>query len=446
MLVLSPAQVLVLGFVAVILVGACLLTLPQTSQTGKGLSFIDALFTATSATCVTGLVVVDTGTYFNLFGQLTILSLIQIGGLGFMSMSLLIAMLMGHKIGLRSRILAQESFNQLNLSGIVNLTRRVILMTFAIEIIGGFILMLAWMREFPLPKAMYYGIFHSISAFCNAGFDLMGHFSSLTRYQSQPVIPLTIAFLIILGGLGFTVLNELYNYPKQKYLSLHSKMVLRVTTVLIIVGTILILILEFTNNQTLGPLNLWAKTLNAFFQSVTCRTAGYNTISIADTTNATTLIMILLMFIGASPGSTGGGIKTTTLGSMILAVRSTINGQDDVEFAGKRISREIARRAFAITALALLLVIIAVIAINITEVPYERDGRTFLNLVFEVVSAFGTVGLSTGITPTLTSGGKLLLITMMFIGRVGPLTVAVALAARRKKSTFRYPEDRIIVG
>jgi len=443
---LSPAQVLVIGFALVILLGALLLTLPQASASGHRLPFLDALFTATSATCVTGLVVVDTGTHFTILGQLVILSLIQVGGLGFMSMSILIAMLMGQKIGLRSRLLVQEAFNQLSPAGMVKLTRKVFVTTLTIEFIGAIILSLRWLREFPAPRAFYYGFFHSISAFCNAGFDLLGDFRSLTPYQEDPVISLTVAFLIILGGLGFTVINELYKYPKQKYLSLHSKMVLRVTGLLLLVGTILIFLLEYTNPQTLAPLSFGGKLLTSFFQSVTCRTAGYNTLIIGQMTNASLFVMVILMFIGASPGSTGGGIKTSTFGAMLLAIKSTINGQDDVEFNEKRISREIVRRSFAITALAMFLVIIATIILNVSEAGAVQNNRSFLNLLFEVVSAFGTVGLTTGITPHLTPVGKLLIIIMMFIGRLGPLTIAVALAARRKKGSFRYPEDKIIVG
>lgn len=443
--ILTPAQVLVIGFAVIILVGALLLTLPQASQDGQRLAFIDALFTATSATCVTGLVVVDTGSHFTLLGQLIILVLIQIGGLGFMAMSILIAMVMGQKIGLRSRMLAQEAFNQMNLAGVVNLTRRIVLITIFIEVIGAIILSARWSLDFPLGTAIYYGIFHSISAFCNAGFDLMGDFGSLTIYQGDWVVNLTIISLFILGGLGFVVLSELYNYPKYKYLSLHSKMVLRVTAILSLVGLVLIFALEYFNTRTLYSLSFTNKLLVSFFQSVTTRTAGYNTLIIGDMTDASLFIMIILMFIGASPGSTGGGIKTTTFGAMLLAVRSTINGQEDVEFSGKRISREIVRRAFAITVIALFLITIVTTILSVTE-SENIVGRDFIRVLFEVVSAFGTVGLSTGITPDLTPIGKILLSMVMFMGRLGPLTIAVALAYRRKKSIFRYPEDRIIVG
>lgn len=442
---LSPSQVLVLGFAIVILIGALILTLPQTSTKGDGLSFLDALFTATSATCVTGLIVTDTGTHFNTFGQIVVILLIQIGGLGFMSMSLLMSMLLGQKIGLRSRILAKESFNQLNLAGIVKMTQKVLAMTLTIELIGAVILTLAWMREVPFSKAVYYGIFHSISAFCNAGFDLMGNYSSITAYQNDWLIPITIACLIILGGLGFTVINEVCNYRRQKYLSLHTKMVLQVTGWLILVGTVLIFFLELQNGKTIANLSLSAKIINSFFQSVTCRTAGYNTLPLGEMTTASLFIMVILMFIGASPGSTGGGIKTSTFGSMLLAIKATIYGQEDIEYSGKRISREIVRRAFALTALALFLIVVATLIMSLSE-SHINTRNSFLKLLFEVVSAFGTVGLSTGITPTLTPIGKMVLIAMMFIGRLGPLTIAVALAVNKKKKAFRYPEDRIIVG
>lgn len=438
---------LVIGFAAVIVLGAALLTLPQASADGKSLPFLDALFTATSATCVTGLVVVDTGTHFTLLGQLIIITLIQLGGLGFMSMSILIAILMGQKIGLRSRILVQESFNQLNLAGVVKLTKKVIATTLAIEFIGAVLLTLAWSKYLPFPKALYFGFFHAISSFCNAGFDLVGEFRSVTIYNNDPTICLPIAFLIILGGLGFTVINEVINYPKQKYLSLHSKMVLRVTAVLLIVGTILFFLLEYYNSHTLAPLSFSSKWLNAFFQSVTSRTAGYNSIAIGEMTNASLFVMVILMFIGASPGSTGGGIKTSTFGAMLLAIRANINGQEDAEFCERRISRESVQRSFTVTALAMFLVIIATIILNVSETGIvQQGGQSFLNLLFEVVSAFGTVGLTTGITTQLSPIGKLLIAALMFIGRLGPLTVAVALAARKRKSSLRYPEDKIIVG
>jgi len=273
----------------------------------------------------------------------------------------------------------------------------------------------------------------------------MGDFRSLTPFQKDPIIVLTVACLIILGGLGFTVINELYNYPKQKYLSLHSRMVLKVTAFLIVVGTILVFVLEYFNSNTLLPLSFSGKLMNSFFQSVTTRTAGYNTLLIGELTDASLFIMIILMFIGASPASTGGGIKTTTFGAMLLAVRSTINGEDDVGFISKRISREIVRRAFAITGLAILLVCTVTTILSVTESGHVL-GRDFVRILFEVVSAFGTVGLSTGITPDLTPTGKILISMMMFIGRLGPLTIAIALAYRRKKSLFRYPEDRIMVG
>lgn len=434
-----------IGFGVIIFIGSLILTLPQASRDGQPLPFIDALFTATSATCVTGLVVVDTADHFTLLGQLVILALIQIGGLGFMAMSILIAIVMGHKIGLRSRMMAQEAFNQLSIAGIVNLTRKIVIMTLIIEFIGGVILSLRFAWDLPLGTAVYYGLFHAVSAFCNAGFDLMGDFNSLTQYQQDPVVTFTIASLIVLGGLGFVVLNELYNYRRHKYLSLHSRMVLRVTAGLILIGAGIIFILEFFNPNTLYPLSLNWKITNAFFQSITARTAGFNTLAIDKMNDATLFIIVILMFIGASPGSTGGGIKTTTFGAMFLAVKSTINGKEDVEFGRKRISREIVRRAFAITALAVFVLITITTILSVTESDHI-GGRDFIRVLFEVVSAFGTVGLSTGITPALTPVGKILLSILMFVGRLGPLTIAIALAYRRKKSVFRYPEDRIIVG
>lgn len=443
---LTPARVLVLGFMAVILLGALLLMLPISSKSGQSLRFLDALFTATSAVCVTGLVVVDTGTHFTQFGQFIIIALIQIGGLGFMTMSTLIALLVGKKIGLKERILIQESFNQFTLAGLVRLIRNVVLVTLAFEVIGGIILTIRFLFDYPLDRALAFGFFHSVSSFCNAGFDLFGQvfgkYTSITHYISDWVVTLTIGSLIVFGGLGFPVIVELLNYPKTRKLSLHAKLVLKTTVLLILIGTFLILLIEMHNAKTIGGVDLSGKFLGSLFQSITPRTAGFNSLDTSQLRSATWFIMILLMFIGASPSSTGGGIKTTTFGVMMAAVKATIRGKDDAEIFERRLPTDLVYKAMTITFVALSWVIFVALIMSLIE-PYK-----FIQVLFEVVSAFGTVGLTTGITPDLTDLSRILIAITMFVGRLGPLTVLVALVHSQSKtvSNTHYIQDRVVIG
>ncbi|MCM3724168.1 TrkH family potassium uptake protein [Neobacillus cucumis] len=438
---LDPPKILVVGFASIILIGAILLTLPAATTNGHGLSFLNALFTATSATCVTGLVVVDTGTTFTIFGQIVILSLIQVGGLGFMTFATFFALLLGKKISLKERILLQESLNNLSMEGIVRLARRIIIFTGVIEFIGALILTIRFSFDMPLRKAIYFGIFHSISNFNNAGFDLMGEFHSLTGYVEDPTVTLTICLLIILGGIGFIVMNELFEYRAIKRVSLHTKIVLVTSAILVIVGTIGIFLLEYSNQLTLKPLSLTGKILGSLFQSVTARTAGANTLSIGDLTQSSLLLIILLMFIGASPGSTGGGIKTTTFTTLIGAVWSQIRGKEDVIFYRQRIEYETIYKALTVTFSGLFLVMFMTLVLTISE-----KGHDFLAILFEVTSAFATVGLSMGLTPELSDIGKILIMFTMFAGRVGPLTIAFAVTMRRNPDPFRYPKGKIMIG
>jgi trk system potassium uptake protein TrkH len=437
---MTPSRVLVLGFAVVILLGALLLTLPRATQDGLGLPFLNAAFTATSAVCVTGLVVVDTGTTFTLFGQWVILFLIQVGGLGFMTFATLFAMILGKRITLKERLLLQEALNQVSVEGVVRLTKSVLQISFAIEAIGALILTLRWYPDFGWSKALYYGVFHSISAFNNAGFDLFGNFSSLTAFVGDPIINITIMLLIICGGLGFIVLAELLLEPRKKF-RLHTKIVLQVSGALILLGTVLILSMEFTNPETLGPLPLGTKVLAAFFQAVSPRTAGFNTINLAGMYDTTLLSMIVFMFIGASPGSTGGGIKTTTFIAIILSVLSTYRSDPHVVLERRTIPKDVIQKAWAITTSAAFLIFLIVSILSLTE---KSD---FLTVLFEVTSAFGTVGLSLGITPTLSVVGKMAIILTMFIGRVGPLTLAFVLSQKKNKQAhIKYPDERIMIG
>ncbi|MDK2822204.1 MAG: trk/ktr system potassium uptake protein [Clostridia bacterium] len=436
----TPARVLVLGFAGIILIGAILLTLPQATIDGKGLSFLDALFTATSAVCVTGLVVVDTGTTFSVFGQIVIMLLIQIGGLGFMTFATLFAIILGRKITLKERLLLQEALNQVSIEGIVRLTKYIIQLSFTIEALGAFILALNWSVDLGWKKAIYFGIFHAVSAFNNAGFDLFGNFSSLTAYTGDIITNITVMFLIISGGIGFVVLSDLYVNRGRK-LSFHSKVVLVVSALLIIVGTIGIFLLEMGNVNTLGNLDPLSKFLAALFQSVTPRTAGFNTINISDMRVTSQLFIIILMFIGASPGSTGGGIKTTTFLSIVLSVISTFKGKAHITLRERTLPQDVIQKAIAISFLALLLVLLTTSILTISE------NADFMTLLFEAVSAFGTVGLSMGITSQLSLIGKIAIILTMFSGRVGPLTLAFALGQNKnKKLQIKYPDERIIIG
>jgi trk system potassium uptake protein len=438
---LDPPKVLVLGFGGIILIGAILLTMPVSTIDGKGLSFLNALFTSTSATCVTGLVVVDTGTTFTLFGQLVILSLIQVGGLGFMTFATLFAFLVGKRISLKERMLLQESLNNLSIEGIVRLVRRILIFTAVIEFVGAVLLTFRFAFDMPLGKAIYYGIFHSISNFNNAGFDLMGEFHSLTGYVEDPTVTLTVCALITLGGIGFIVLNELYEFKRMRKLSLHTKVVLVTSLVLVIAGAIGIYVLEYTNPKTLKPLSFLGKLLASLYQSVTPRTAGSNTLNIGDMTQSSLFLIGVLMFIGASPGSTGGGIKTTTFTTLIGAVWSQIRGKEDVIFFRQRIVYETIYKALTVAFSGLFVVVFVTMILTITE-----HGKSFLMILFEATSAYATVGLSMGLTPDLSPVGKVLIILSMFAGRVGPLTIAYAVTVRRNPDAFRYPKGKIMIG
>ncbi|MEC0204282.1 TrkH family potassium uptake protein [Paenibacillus lautus] len=437
---LSPPQILVLGFAAIIFIGTALLMLPISTSTGEPLQFIDALFTSTSATCVTGLVVVDTGTTFSSFGEVVIMLLIQIGGLGFMTMATLFALALKRRISLKDRLILQEAMNQSSMEGIVRLIRRVLLYSLIIEACGAVILSIRWAFDMPLGQAIYYGVFHAVTMFNNAGFDLFGDFRSLTGYVYDPVVNVVVMFLIVSGGIGFIVLSDLIDFRKQRRLSLHSKVVLTMTATLLLVGFVVILIFEFTNPRTLGSLNWGGKFFGALFQSVTPRTAGANTIDITGLRQATQFFIVILMFIGASPGSTGGGIKTTTFTIMVGAVIAMMRGREDIVMFRYRLAQERVLKALTIALLALLLVLTVSMILSTTE---EGD---FLEILFETTSAFGTVGLSMGLTPDLTVFGKVLISITMFAGRLGPLTLAYALGPKKGKELYRHPEGKMIIG
>ena len=438
---LNPSKILVLGFATVILIGTLLLMLPIATEDGKGLAFLNALFTATSATCVTGLVVVDTGDTFSMFGELLILLLIQVGGLGFMTFATFLFLLLGKKISLKERMLLKEAFNNIQLAGIVKLVKRVLIFTAVIEIIGGAILSIRFSFDMPIGKAIYFGFFHAISNFNNAGFDLMGEFRSLTPYVDDPVVVLTVCSLITLGGLGFIVMNELYEYRETRRLSVHTKIVLITTLILTAGATILIFLFEYGNDKTLGPLSETGKVLGSLFQAVTPRTAGANTLPIGDLTYSTLFLTIILMFIGAGSGSTAGGIKITTFAVLMATVWSQIKGKEDVVLFKRRIVIETILKALTVAMSGLMIVIIITLLLSVTE-----KGHNFIMYLFEATSAFGTVGLSMGLTPELSSLGRILIIFTMFAGRLGPLTLGFAITKRRKSEAFHHPKGNIMIG
>lgn len=439
---LHPSSVVVIGFALVVLLGALILNLPIASQSNQSVGFINALFISTSAVCVTGLVVVDTATQWTLFGQVVILLLIQIGGLGFMTIGTLLAFLVGRKISLKERLVIQESLNQFSIAGLIKLTKHILIMTFTIEGIGALILSTRFIPEFGVSKGLWFSIFHSISAFCNAGFDLVGGFRSLMPYAKDPVITLTIASLIILGSLGFVVILEILHKKSDKKLSLHTKIVLTMTTILLVGSFILFLLLEFNNNKTIGEFTFLEKLLAAFFQSVTPRTAGFNTIPVDQLTMASLVLTIVLMFIGGASGGTAGGVKVTTVGVILILMRSVILGKKDVEVYKRRLPRNVIDKSITIIGLSISLVVVVTMVLSSSEA-----GRSFIELLFETVSAFGTVGISMGITPSLTTVGKLVIAMLMFLGRVGPLTMFIALSSlAHHDSSYKYPEEKLIVG
>lgn len=434
----SPPRILASGFALIILLGGLLLSQPVASNYGTSLSFIDGLFTATSATCVTGLVVVDTGTYFSLLGQLTILLLIQVGGLGFMTMATLFALVLRKRITLRERIILQESMNQQSMHGIVRLIRRVFLYSITIEAAGALLLTIRWAFDFPLGKAVYFGIFHAVSLFNSAGFDLFGEYRSLTSYVEDPFVNIVSMALIVMGGLGFVVIVELLEYKKTNRLSLHAKVVLTITGYLVFLGALVFYILEFTN--TLEPLSWSGKVLASFFQSITPRSAGVNTVAISDLRQATQFFLMIFMFIGAAPGSTGGGIKITTAVVLFAGVYTMIRGREDIVIFKYRLASDRILKALTISMLALGMVIV------VTMILSTSEKHNLIQILFETVSAVGTVGLSTGITPELSGIGKLLITVSMFAGRLGPLTLAYALRPQSEKPLHRHPEGRLIIG
>ncbi|MFB4324571.1 TrkH family potassium uptake protein [Paenibacillus sp. CR_12] len=438
---LSSSRLILLGFAVPIVIGAILLALPLSSSSGESIGWINALFTSTSAVCVTGLAVVDTGADFSIFGQIIIMCLIQVGGLGFMTFGVLIAVVLGKKIGLKNRLLLQESTNALSTQGVVRLSLGIFLIALIIEFIGAALLIVRWEAELGLGQAIYYGMFHSVSSFNNAGFGLWS--DSLSRYVGDPLVNLVITLLFIIGGLGFTVVLDVWKHRRWNKLSLHSRIVLSTSAFLCLAGFIVIFIIELFNSRTFGPLTWGERIWAGYFQGVVTRTAGFNTIDISAMMTTSQFFMIFLMFIGASSGSTGGGIKTNTFAVLLFTLISIIKGKEDVQLLNRRIPQSIILRSIAVMVISVSVVIGATFLLTISEHSLQKD---FMEVLFEVTSAFGTVGLSMGLTPELSPFGKGVIILTMYIGRLGPLTLAFALSQRVVKQKYRLPEEKVLIG
>ena len=438
---LNTAELLVLGFAALIFIGAFLLVMPFASQSGESVGFVNALFTAASAVAVTGLVVVDTASHWTTFGHVVIIILIQIGGLGIITMGTLFALILGRKINFRQRIVMTEAMNKITVNGVVRLAKYILILTFTVEGIGAIILSTRFIPEFGWGEGIWLSVFHSISAFCNAGFDLIGNFQSLTPYVNDPIVTLTVAVLVIIGGLGFVVIFELLDKKRLRILSLHSKLTLLMTAILLVSGYVIVTALEFNNPETMGDLPVIGKLLSGFFHSVTPRTAGFNTLPMDKLMMGTIVMTMLFMFIGAGSAGTAGGVKVTTVGVIIASIASTLKGRQDTESFKRKLPRDLVNKAIAIVTIAILWIIVVTFILSITE------EQAFIDILFEVVSAFGTVGLSLGITTQLSTIGKLVIILTMFVGRIGPLTMFMALAQRLQvASVIQYPDEEIMIG
>lgn len=444
------------SFFMVIFIGSVLLAMPFSNQEGQMTGYIDHLFTATSATCVTGLVSVVPSQQYTLIGQIIILILIQIGGLGFLTLMSVMYVLIRKKLTFSNKLVMQEALNTDSLKDLGEYIKKVIKYTIFFEGIGALCLMLVFIPEFGIIKGFYYGIFHSISAFCNAGFDILGS-QSLCRYVGDVWINLVISALIIAGGLGFVVwidLNTVWKKYKKtfkrfkfkkfiSFLALHTKIVLIMTAVLIVVGMAAILVLEFDNQGTLGHLPLEQKVLASYFQSVTLRTAGFASIDMASLHVATKFLMSVIMFIGGSPAGTAGGIKTVTFAISVLYIRSLRKGENQVHCMNKTISEPIVKRSLTIVLISFSIALTGLFLLSIFE---DKD---FINLIFEVFSAFATVGLSAGVTPLLTTLGKIVIIILMYIGRIGPITMVLIFAKKynlKKGKDINYVEERVLIG
>ena len=427
---LTPPQVLALGFALVILLGTVLLKLPISTKVE--ISWMDAFFTAASATTVTGLSVINIGTTLSVFGECVMIVMMQIGGLGLMTFAIFVLILLGKKIGLKERLIVQESFNQTSIGGVIRLVKILFIFTIAVELAGTIILSLKWIPVYGAVRGVFYSLFHSVSAFNNAGFSLFS--DNLMGYSHDGLVN-----LIITGGLGFTVLVDLANKRNFKNLKLHSKIMLIGTFVLNVTAILFLFLLEFSNEATIGSMPLGEKLWVSYFQGISPRTAGFNTIDIGGMTDGSLLLIMLLMFIGAGSASTGSGIKVTTFIVIVWSVFAYIRGRKEPVMFERTIHQTVVFKSLAVTMIGLFFVFLTAFLLTVTE------DASLSMILFESFSAFGTVGLSMGLTPDLSNAGRLFIIILMFIGRIGPLTLAFSFA-RTRTAKIRYPEEDIFIG
>ncbi len=439
---LTQTQMIVVGFMLIILTGSLLLMLPWASRSHEVTPFLDTLFTATSASCVTGLVVVDTWSHWSMFGQVIILILIQVGGMGFMTLGVFMAILLRRRIGLKTRGVLQESINSLQIGGIVKLAKKIIQGTVFFESVGALILMYRFIPKVGMVRGIWYGIFHSVSAFCNAGFDLMGYvepYQSLCGYAGDWLVNLTIMSLIVIGGIGFFVWDDIATKKlKVRRYTLHTKLVLMTTLALIIGGALFFFFTEQSNVLRNMPFaeRIWA----SFFQSVTARTAGFNTVDTGALKEGSKFVTILLMFVGGSPGSTAGGIKTTTLIVLLVCVRSNMRQEKGYNILDRRLDEEVVRKACTVMCTNLLLMLTATIVMLVLQ-PFALT-----DVLFETASAIGTVGMTTGITRSICSVSKAVLIFLMYCGRIGSLTFALSLRGNKHEPAVKQPVEQVMIG
>ncbi|MDE7323681.1 MAG: TrkH family potassium uptake protein [Lachnospiraceae bacterium] len=438
----STTRLIASGFAMIILAGTFLLMLPVSNRSGQG-NFLNALFTATSATCVTGLVVADTYQNWTTFGQIIILCLIQVGGLGFLTLGAFISVLLKKRIGLHEREQLHESVNTLEIAGVVRLVKKIVVGTFLIELSGAILIAFRFIPRFGVARGMYFSIFHAISAFCNGGFDLMGineEYSSLVDFEGDVVVNLVIVTLILVGGIGFIVWDDVMRnkWHFRKYL-LHSKIVISTTLILTVVGTGLFLLTE--NQASFAGMSPLEKLLGALFSSVTPRTAGFNTVDTAALSNGGKIITIVMMFIGGSPGSTAGGVKTTSIVVLLFYAGAMVLNREDINLFGRRLTEDVVKKANAVVIINFSLAIIAAVIIMILQ-PLLN----FEDVIFEVLSAIGTVGMTTGVTRSMCPMSRIVLIILMYCGRLGSLSFALIFAQKRTSASVRQPQEKIIVG
>jgi len=441
----SPAVSLIILFVVLITAGTLVLMLPFATASGEPTRFIDALFTATSAACVTGLVVLDTATHWSAFGQVVIMLLIQLGGFGIMAGSTLLLFLFLRRTTLRDRVLVQESLGGMQLGSVTTLVKRIAIFTIVCELIGAVVLSISFMAGPEAgprwhPQGIWWGVFHSVSAFNNAGFDITGGFRSLIPFRDDWIVLLTIGTLLVLGGLGFAIVGDAVARRRWSRIALETKLVLTTTVGLLIGGTVLIGLIEWSNPMTLGTLPPEQRILNAFFESATLRTAGFTALDTGALVESTLFVVMALMFIGGASGSTAGGIKVNTFAVLLIAIASTVKGEPSATAFGRRIKHAIVYRALAVLILAIGFVFLVGLGLTLTT------EATFVQTLFEAISAFGTVGASTGITPELSDPARMITAFAMFVGRLGPLTLVLALAARAHPVSYRPAVESVRIG